>query len=77
MIIAHRLSTIRKADEIVVMDGGTVHEQGTHDALMEKRGAYWQLLKHQRLDLADDGDITDIEDGEPLEQVTSGTRSDT
>ncbi len=45
--IAHRLSTLRKADRLVVMDRGQVVEEGPHDALMEKRGAYWRLYEAQ------------------------------
>ncbi|WP_458296234.1 cyanophycin metabolism-associated ABC transporter [Roseateles albus] len=45
--IAHRLSTLRKADRLVVMDRGQVVEEGPHDVLMEKRGAYWRLYEAQ------------------------------
>ena len=45
--IAHRLSTLRKADRLVVMDKGQVVEVGPHDALMERRGAYWRLYEAQ------------------------------
>ncbi|MDX5432958.1 MAG: ABC transporter, partial [Halomonas sp.] len=40
IMIAHRLSTIVHADEIVVIDGGRVAEQGTHAELLEKGGRY-------------------------------------
>ena len=42
-IIAHRLSTVRGADRIVVLEGGRIVEQGTHDALLENRGLYHRL----------------------------------
>lgn len=47
LAIAHRLSTLRKADRLVVMDRGEVVEVGPHDALMDKKGAYWRLYDAQ------------------------------
>ncbi|MBO4297432.1 MAG: ABC transporter ATP-binding protein [Clostridia bacterium] len=46
-VIAHRLSTIRNADLILVLNGGDVVEQGTHDALMAKKGFYHRLYAAQ------------------------------
>ena len=46
-IIAHRLSTVRNADRILVIDGGKVLEQGSHQELMAKKGRYWELYKNQ------------------------------
>ncbi|KAI4898291.1 hypothetical protein NFI96_033494 [Prochilodus magdalenae] len=43
MVIAHRLKTIERADQIVVIDQGTVLEQGTHQELMERKGHYYTL----------------------------------
>jgi ABC-type multidrug transport system fused ATPase/permease subunit len=45
IVIAHRLSTIRQAGRIVVLDGGRVIEQGTHDELLAAQGAYWRLYR--------------------------------
>jgi ATP-binding cassette subfamily B (MDR/TAP) protein 1 len=49
IVIAHRLSTIKTADNIVVMQQGRIVEQGTHDALLERRGAYFNLVSAQRI----------------------------
>ncbi len=46
-VIAHRLSTIRDADLILVMERGTIVEQGTHDELLGARGAYYDLYNAQ------------------------------
>lgn len=46
-VIAHRLSTIKNADNILVMDGGNVIEQGTHGRLMALNGAYRKLYDSQ------------------------------
>lgn len=55
LVIAHRLSTIQNADKIIVLSNrnveveGNVLEEGTHQELMSKRGAYWKL--YQKLEL--------------------------
>ncbi|MFE1750345.1 ABC transporter ATP-binding protein [Streptomyces anandii] len=46
-VIAHRLSTIRDADTILVMENGSIVEQGAHDELLEADGAYARLYKAQ------------------------------
>ncbi|MEO8795770.1 MAG: ABC transporter ATP-binding protein [Daejeonella sp.] len=50
ILIAHRISTIRNADKILVLDGGEIVEQGTHDVLMSARGAYFDLYEKQLLE---------------------------
>jgi ATP-binding cassette subfamily B protein len=45
-IIAHRLSTVSLADEIVVLDGGTIVDRGTHEELMEGCGFYREIADH-------------------------------
>jgi len=47
VIVAHRLSTIRNADKIVVLNGGYVVEQGTHNELMKVHGHYYELVTAQ------------------------------
>ncbi len=42
-VIAHRLSTIVNADKIIVVDDGTIQEQGTHTELIKKRGMYYRM----------------------------------
>ena len=46
-VIAHRLSTIRDADVILVMEHGDIVEQGGHDELIARRGAYYELYRSQ------------------------------
>jgi ATP-binding cassette subfamily B protein len=46
-VIAHRLSTIRDADTILVMERGSIVEQGTHDELLGRGGTYADLYQSQ------------------------------
>jgi len=55
-VIAHRLSTIRKADSIVVMDGGRIVEQGSHAELLSREGFYYNLYNSQFTEAWEEGD---------------------
>lgn len=48
IMIAHRLKTVRNADQILVIDGGRIAEQGTHDSLMRENGIYRSFVESRR-----------------------------
>jgi ABC-type multidrug transport system fused ATPase/permease subunit len=50
VVIAHRLSTVRNADQVHVIDGGRIVEQGTHASLLQQKGLYAQLYERQFMD---------------------------
>jgi len=64
--IAHRLSTLHKADRLVVLEQGELVEEGDHDTLMAKQGAYWRLYEAQAKNAEADrvklGDVSRKED---------------
>ncbi|XP_070571658.1 ABC-type oligopeptide transporter ABCB9-like [Ptychodera flava] len=64
LIIAHRLSTMEKAHRVVVIDKGTVLEQGNHMELLAKNGLYAQLV-HRQL-LGTDDSIPSLDSNPPL-----------
>ena len=46
-VIAHRLSTIRRADQILVVEGGRIVERGNHESLYAQQGRYFELYTKQ------------------------------
>lgn len=76
IVIAHRLSTIKTADNIVVMSNGRIVEQGTHDELLEKKAAYYNLVEAQRISAeneeknAEEKAILDESEGELVKSAT-------
>ncbi len=52
-VVAHRLSTVREADVILVMEQGRIIEQGRHEELLQKQGAYYRLYQSQFADQAE------------------------
>ena len=52
IVIAHRLSTARRCDRILVIDDGAIVEQGSHDELMQRRGAYYELWQRHGIEVA-------------------------
>lgn len=49
IMIAHRLSTLRKANKILVVENGSIIEDGSHDELMAKKGKYYKLIEVQSI----------------------------
>lgn len=50
ILISHRISTIKNADQILVLDQGTIVERGTHESLLRKEGTYHSLYEKQQLE---------------------------
>ncbi|KAI5854657.1 ABC transporter [Tricharina praecox] len=76
IVIAHRLSTIKSAHNIVVMTAGRIVEQGRHDELLEKRGAYFQLVEAQRIAASSENTLTETtDDDEELKLKVTRSRA--
>ncbi|KAH6629576.1 P-loop containing nucleoside triphosphate hydrolase protein [Boeremia exigua] len=77
IVIAHKLSTIRNADNIAVMANGAVVEQGTHDDLLARNGAYSRLVRAQDLGnvgAKDDDEVDEKEGADEMELVRTRTQ---
>ncbi|OCT75760.1 ATP-binding cassette sub-family B member 5 isoform X1 [Xenopus laevis] len=70
VVVAHRLSTIWTADIIVVIEKGSVVEQGTHTELMEKKGLYYSLATTQTVQLSDDNETIETKENGIYEKAS-------
>jgi subfamily B ATP-binding cassette protein MsbA len=68
-VIAHRLSTIRRADQILVVEGGRIVERGTHESLYAQNGRYADLYNRQH---GLDRNLFLAPGEEPQEEAASG-----
>ncbi|MFI5256805.1 MAG: ABC transporter ATP-binding protein [Gemmatimonadales bacterium] len=73
VIASHRISAIRDASWIIVLDGGRVVEQGTHDELMAAGGRYTSLLQRQQLEESIEGAAGEESSGPDEEPVATGS----
>ena len=78
IVIAHRLSTIKTADNIVVMSKGRIVEQGTHDDLLDRKAAYYNLVEAQRITAEQEArqakqDIAETDQMDDLKKVATET----
>ncbi len=62
IIIAHRISAVRHADEIIVLENGSIAERGTHEELLAKRGLYFETYESQYGDMDTAGSHTAADD---------------
>lgn len=70
VIVAHRLSTVKDADEIIVMNKGSIVERGKHDELVALDGAYKKLVERQLVTM----EVEAKEKSEELERLATMSR---
>lgn len=82
LIIAHRISAVRNADEIIILEDGSIAERGTHENLLEKKGLYYKTYMAQYGDILNDDFLKEMKEynkgaddiiGEDLESSSIGT----
>jgi ATP-binding cassette, subfamily B, bacterial len=71
LVVAHRLSTVVRMDQLIVLDRGRIIEQGNHDELLQMRGTYARLWRHQSDGFLDDGGTSPSGEGEQQHQRSS------
>jgi len=62
IIIAHRISAVRNADEIIILEDGTIAERGTHEVLLEKKGLYYKTYMAQYGDILNDDFLKEMKE---------------
>lgn len=75
LIVAHRLATVKNCDLIIVMDQGTIAEQGSHEELLALKGKYYQLWEMQQgnFKIADEEEDIETPEIEDMDGVMSYT----
>jgi len=72
LLISHRFSSVRHADRIVVLAGGKVIEQGTHEELLAANGRYAELFRLQAERFVDDEDTETVSAADLVEDSGEG-----
>jgi len=66
LVIAHRLATVRRADRIIVLEGGRIVAEGRHEELIRSNPLYARLARLQFLDQGEDARSLSLDDPEPV-----------
>jgi len=74
LVIAHRLSTVKNADLIIVLEKGSIIEQGTHDELMALKNYYYNLVKNQEIKIKEEEEENNRNEAENEDEDNDQTR---